>query len=83
MPDPSPTPTTPAASAVVFADPLLRRGLFTVVVAMATVVVGVAAAAFFLSFEAIRAFARHSGAGCQGSPGHRRPAHAAFEQHPA
>jgi hypothetical protein len=28
---------------------------------MATVVVGVAAAAFFLSFEAIRAFARHSG----------------------
>ena len=62
MPDPAPTPpSAPAASAVVFADPLLRRGLFTVVVAMASVVVGVAAAAFFLSFEAIRAFAKHSG----------------------
>jgi hypothetical protein len=46
---------------VVFADALLRRGLFAVVVAMAAVVVGVAAAAFFLSFEAIRAFAKHSG----------------------
>jgi hypothetical protein len=46
---------------VVFADALLRRGLFAVVLAMATVVCGVAAAAFFLSFEAIRAFARHSG----------------------
>jgi hypothetical protein len=45
----------------VFGDKLLRRGLFAVVLAMATVVVGVAAAAFFLSFEAIRAFARHSG----------------------
>jgi hypothetical protein len=46
---------------VVFADPLLRRGLVAVVIAMAAVVVGVAAAAFFLSFEAIRAFARASG----------------------
>jgi Protein of unknown function (DUF2637) len=65
MLDPAPSPTTPppapAASGVVFADPLLRRGLFTVVLAMATVVCAVAAAAFFLSFEAIRAFARHSG----------------------
>jgi hypothetical protein len=52
---------TQGRSAVVFADPLLRRGLFAVVVAMAGVVVGVAAAAFFLSFEAIRAFAKHSG----------------------
>jgi Protein of unknown function (DUF2637) len=54
-------PPAPATSAVVFADALLRRGLFAVVVAMAAVVVGVAAAAFFLSFEAIRAFAKHSG----------------------
>jgi hypothetical protein len=46
---------------VVFADPLLRRGLVAVVLAIATVVVGIAAAAFFLSFEAIRAFARASG----------------------
>jgi hypothetical protein len=46
---------------VVFTDALLRRGLFAVVIAMAGVVVGVAAAAFFLSFEAIRAFAKHSG----------------------
>jgi hypothetical protein len=59
---PTPTPPpAPAASGVVFTDPLLRRGLVAVVVAMATVVVGVAAAAFFLSFEAIRAFAKHSG----------------------
>jgi hypothetical protein len=55
-----PTPA-PATAGLVFADPLLRRGLFAVVLAMAGVVVGVAAAAFFLSFEAIRAFARHSG----------------------
>jgi hypothetical protein len=46
---------------VVFVDPLLRRGLCAVVLAIATVVVGVTAAAFFLSFEAIRAFAKHSG----------------------
>jgi hypothetical protein len=45
----------------VFTDPLLRRGLFAVVIAMATVVCAVAAAAFFLSFEAIRAFAKQSG----------------------
>jgi hypothetical protein len=51
--------TSPAGLA--FADPLLRRGLFAVVLTMATVVCGVAAAAFFLSFEAIRAFAKHSG----------------------
>jgi hypothetical protein len=46
---------------VVFTDALLRRGLVALVLAMAGVVVGVAAAAFFLSFEAIRAFAKHSG----------------------
>ena len=46
---------------VVFTDPLLRRGLVAVVLAIAAVVVGVAGAAFFLSFEAIRAFAKHSG----------------------
>jgi hypothetical protein len=58
----NPTPAPAASpSALVFGDKLLRRGLFAVVLAMATVVVGVAAAAFFLSFEAIRAFARHSG----------------------
>jgi hypothetical protein len=45
----------------VFADALLRRGLVAVVLAIAGVVVGVAGAAFFLSFEAIRAFARASG----------------------
>jgi hypothetical protein len=65
MPDPAPIPTTPpappAAAALTLTDALLRRGLFAVVLAMAAVVVGVAAAAFFLSFEAIRAFARHSG----------------------
>jgi Protein of unknown function (DUF2637) len=54
-------PSAPPPSAVVFTDPVLRRGLFAVVLAMATVVCAVAAAAFFLSFEAIRAFARHSG----------------------
>jgi Protein of unknown function (DUF2637) len=56
-------PTRPAAppSAVVFTDALLRRGLVAVVLAIAAIVVGVAVAAFFLSFEAIRAFAKHSG----------------------
>jgi hypothetical protein len=54
-------PGAPPAAGVVFADALLRRGLVAVVLAIATVVVGVAAAAFFLSFEAISAFARHSG----------------------
>jgi hypothetical protein len=58
---PNSTPPAPAASAVVFTDALLRRGLVAVVLAIAVVVVGVAAAAFFLSFEAIRAFARASG----------------------
>jgi hypothetical protein len=57
----TPPLSAPPPSAVVFADPLLRRGLVTVVLAIATVVAGVAAAAFFLSFEAIRAFAKHSG----------------------
>jgi hypothetical protein len=57
----TPPPGAPPPAGVVFADPLLRRGLVAVVLAIATVVVGVAAAAFFLSFEAIRAFAKHSG----------------------
>jgi hypothetical protein len=52
-------PTPPAA--VVFTDPVLRRFLFAVVIAMTAVVAGVAAAAFYTSFEAIRAFAQRSG----------------------
>ncbi len=66
MPDPTPTPTietgVPAATvAVVFTDQVLRRFLFGVVIAMTAVVSGVAAAAFYTSFEAIRAFAARSG----------------------
>jgi hypothetical protein len=56
-----PTRSAAPPSAAVFTDALLRRGLVAVVLAIAAVVVGVAAAAFFLSFEAIRAFAKHSG----------------------
>jgi hypothetical protein len=59
--DRTPPPAAPPAAGVVFTDPLLRRGLVAIVLAIAGVVVGVAAAAFFLSFEAIRAFAKHSG----------------------
>jgi hypothetical protein len=47
--------------AVVFTDSVLRRFLFGVVLVMTTVVLGVAAAAFYTSFEAIRAFAERSG----------------------
>ena len=50
---------TPAA--VVFTDTVLRRFLFGVVLLMTAVVLGVAAAAFYTSFEAIRAFAERSG----------------------
>ncbi len=67
MPDPTPTltaePTTMAAArvAVVFTDVVLRRLLFGVILVMTAVVLGVAAAAFFTSFEAIRDFAERSG----------------------
>jgi hypothetical protein len=67
MPDPTPTltiapPTTAAARvAVVFTDVVLRRLLFGVILVMTAVVVGVAGAAFFTSFEAIRDFAARSG----------------------
>jgi hypothetical protein len=52
-------PTAPGA--VVFTDAVLRRFLFGVVLVMTAVVLGVAAAAFYTSFEAIRAFAERSG----------------------
>jgi Protein of unknown function (DUF2637) len=67
MPDPTPTltiapPTTAAARvAVVFTDVVLRRFLFGVILVMTAVVLGVAGAAFFTSFEAIRDFAARSG----------------------
>jgi hypothetical protein len=67
MPDPTPTltiapPTLAAARvAVVFTDVVLRRFLFGVILVMTTVVLGVAGAAFFTSFEAIRDFAERSG----------------------
>jgi Protein of unknown function (DUF2637) len=57
----TPAPSAPPPAGVVFTDALLRRGLVAVVLAIAAVVVGVAAAAFFLSFEAIRTFAKQSG----------------------
>jgi hypothetical protein len=50
-----------APGAVVFTDTVLRRFLFGVVLVMTGVVCGVAAAAFWTSFEAIRAFAERSG----------------------
>jgi len=46
---------------VVFTDVVLRRLLFGVILVMTAVVVGVAGAAFFTSFEAIRDFAERSG----------------------
>jgi hypothetical protein len=67
MPDPTPTltitPPTLAAGrvAVVFTDVVLRRLLFGVILVMTAVVLGVAGAAFFTSFEAIRDFAARSG----------------------
>ena len=63
MPKPTPTPSAAPAppAAVVFTDPVLRRFLFAVVIAMTAVVAGVAAAAFYTSFEAIRSFAQRSG----------------------
>jgi hypothetical protein len=53
------TPASPVA--VVFADTVLRRFLFGVVLLMTVVVCGVAAGAFYTSFEAIRSFAERSG----------------------
>jgi hypothetical protein len=67
MPDPTPTttvaPPTMASArvAVVFTDAVLRRLLFGVILVMTAVVLGVAGAAFFTSFEAIRDFAARSG----------------------
>jgi hypothetical protein len=67
MPDSTPTraiaPPTMAAArvAVVFSDVVLRRFLFGVILVMTAVVAGVAGAAFFTSFEAIRDFAARSG----------------------
>ena len=64
MPNPTVIPiTAPAAPSVtvVFTDTVLRRFLFGVVIAMTAVVFGVAAAAFYTSFEAIRSFAERSG----------------------
>ncbi|HEY2959738.1 MAG TPA: DUF2637 domain-containing protein [Actinomycetota bacterium] len=63
MRDPTTASTIPSASpvAVVFTDTVLRRFLFGVVLVMTAVVCGVAAAAFWTSFEAIRAFAERSG----------------------
>jgi hypothetical protein len=57
--DPRRWPVSPVA--VVFTDTVLRRFLFGVVLVMTAVVCGVAAAAFWTSFEAIRAFAERSG----------------------
>jgi hypothetical protein len=67
MPNPTPTPITApptmaaARVAVVFTDVVLRRLLFGVILVMTAVVLGVAGAAFFTSFEAIRDFAARSG----------------------
>jgi hypothetical protein len=57
--DPRRWPVSPVA--VVFTDTVLRRFLFGVVLVMTAVVLGVAAAAFYTSFEAIRSFAERSG----------------------
>jgi hypothetical protein len=51
----------PARVAVVFTDAVLRRLLFGVILVMTAAVLGVAGAAFFTSFEAIRDFAERSG----------------------
>jgi Protein of unknown function (DUF2637) len=61
---PGPHATTTSswsAVPVVFTDVVLRRLLFGVILVMTAVVMGVAAAAFFTSFEAIRDFAARSG----------------------
>jgi Protein of unknown function (DUF2637) len=61
MPDSTPTAAPASPVAVVFTDTVLRRFLFGVVLVMTAVVCGVAAAAFWTSFEAIRDFAERSG----------------------
>jgi hypothetical protein len=61
MPDRTPTTAPASPVAVVFTDTVLRRFLFGVVLVMTAVVCGVAAAAFWTSFEAIRDFAERSG----------------------
>jgi Protein of unknown function (DUF2637) len=63
IPPPTIAPPTMAAArvAVVFTDVVLRRLLFGVILVMTAVVLGVAGAAFFTSFEAIRDFAERSG----------------------
>jgi hypothetical protein len=67
MPDPTPSLTAEPPSmaapraAVVFTDVVLRRFLTGVILVMTAVVLGVAGAAFFTSFEAIRDFAERSG----------------------
>jgi Protein of unknown function (DUF2637) len=59
-----PQPTTATATAmpiVQFADPVLRRGLSVVIWLMAAAVAGIAALAFWTSFEAILDFATRHG----------------------
>jgi hypothetical protein len=58
-----PQPTTPATAMpiVQFADPVLRRGLSVVIWLMALAVAGIAALAFWTSFEAILDFATRHG----------------------
>jgi Protein of unknown function (DUF2637) len=58
---PPTTPTTTAMPIVQFADPVLRRGLSVVVWLMAAAVAGIAALAFWTSFEAILDFATRHG----------------------
>jgi hypothetical protein len=61
MPNPTRTTTPASPAVVVFTDTVLRRFLFGVVLVMTAVVLGVAVAAFYTSFEAIRDFAERSG----------------------
>jgi Protein of unknown function (DUF2637) len=58
----SPSETGTAAMPIIqFADPMLRRGLSVVIGLMAAAVAGIAALAFWTSFEAILDFATHHG----------------------
>jgi hypothetical protein len=54
-------PGPPAMPIIQFTDPLLRRGLSVVIWLMAAAVAGIAALAFWTSFEAILDFATHHG----------------------
>jgi hypothetical protein len=58
---PQPTTPTTAMPIVQFADPVLRRGLAVVIWLMAAAVAGIAALAFWTSFEAIFDFATRHG----------------------